>query len=221
KVVLCPSNVDAMHPESYYSKAQSITAAIEGGFYLNQNFNEINYLTHYKSTAPEIWAQTNGHLTHVIAAASTGGTISGLGKFFKEQNESIKILGVDCAGSSLSQYFYEGTFDSKIKRSTCIEGLGKDIIPGNFKSQYIDEIITIEDRSAIKMMLDLSQLEGIMTGGTSGATMAALAQIAGSLRPTDNVVLIFPDHGSKYLSKYYSAEWREKMGFGRLKEDAA
>ena len=219
KVVLCPSGVKATDPRSYYRTAETLSKLIPNGYYLNQNYNTNNLEAHYATTGPEIWEQTNGTITHFISSASTGGTISGISKFLKEKNEDIDVTAVDSEGSVLKHFHETGKYDASLKRKTMLEGVGKDIIPPNVLMNSIDRFIQVEDKESIKNILHLARKEGIMAGGSCGATIEGLKAIAPGLNKTHTVVLLFSDHGSKYLSKFYNFDWQKENGYSTEKED--
>lgn len=212
KVVLCPSGVKPEHPDSYYEKAKSIAESLDNAYYINQNYNLNNQLAHYATTGPEIWEQTKGKVTHLIASASTGGTVSGTGIYLKKMNDSIRVISCDSEGSVLKKYHETEEYDTTLKRNTWLEGVGKDIIPPNVDMDCIDEFIKVDDIRCVERIINLAKYEGIMVGGSSGATMEALLAVKDKLKPTDTVVLIFPDHGSKYLSKFFDTEWQVDNG---------
>lgn len=219
KVVLCPSNVKADDPKSYYKSAERLSKLIPNAYYINQNYNLDNLGAHYLTTGPEIWEQTEGKITHFISSASTGGTISGISKFLKEKNEEIDITAVDSEGSVLKHFHETGEYDTTLKRKTMLEGVGKDIIPPNVLMDNIDRFIKIDDKESVKNILHLARKEGIMAGGSCGATIEGLKEIAPGLNATHTVVLLFSDHGSKYLSKFYDFDWQKENGYSNQKED--
>jgi cystathionine beta-synthase len=219
KVVLCPSNVKADDPKSYYKSAERLSKLIDNAYYINQNYNLDNLGAHYLTTGPEIWEQTEGKITHLISPASTGGTVSGISKFLKEKNEDINVTAVDSEGSVLKHYHETGEYDTSLKRKTMLEGVGKDIIPPNVLMNSIDRFIKIDDKASVKNILNLARKEGIMAGGSSGATMEGLRAIAPELNKNHTVVLLFSDHGSKYLSKFYDFDWQKENGYSSEKED--
>lgn len=213
EVEVCPASVSAEDPRSYYSRARDIAASIPGGIYINQYFNLANQKAHYHTTGPEIWEQSQGQLTHLIAPASTGGTISGTGQFLKEMNPDIRIIGVDAYGSVLKKYAETGILDPAEAYSYHIEGVGKKIIPGNIDFGVIDEFVKATDKDSALCARQLARTEGIFAGYSSGATLSALYSIAGQLPNNSRVVLILSDHGSKYLSKIYNDAWMIEQGF--------
>ena len=219
KVVLCPSVVKADNPRSYYRTAETLSKLIPDAYYINQNYNLNNLGAHYATTGPEIWEQTEGNITHFISSASTGGTISGISKFLKEKNEDIDVTAVDSEGSVLKHFHETGEYDTSLKRKTMLEGVGKDIIPPNVLMDNIDRFIQISDKESIKNILHLAKKEGIMAGGSCGATIEGLKAIAPGLNKNHTVVLLFSDHGSKYLSKFYDFDWQKENGYSNEKED--
>lgn len=214
-VYVCPAHVSADDPRSYYEVAKRLHEETQGSIYINQYFNELNIDAHYASTGPEIWEQTNGHITHLVACSGTGGTISGTAKYLKEQNPDVKVIGVDAYGSVLKKYHETRKFDAKEVYPYRIEGLGKNLIPGATDFDLIDEFIKVTDSESAHTAREIAHTEGIFSGYTSGAVMQAIKQLneRGEFGPDDNVVVIFPDHGSRYMSKIYSDQWMEDQGF--------
>ena len=215
KVYVCPANVSADDPRSYYEVAKRLHEEIKGSVYINQYFNQLNIDAHYKSTGPEIWKQTEGKITHLVACSGTGGTISGTAKYLKEQNPNIKILGVDAFGSVLKKYHETQEFDEKEIYPYRIEGLGKNLIPAATDFEIIDEFIKVTDEESAHTARNIAKTEGMFVGYTSGAAMQAILQLGKANRFSENdvVVVIFPDHGSRYMSKIYSDKWMNEQGF--------
>lgn len=215
EVYVCPAHVAAEDPRSYYEVAKSLHKETKDSIYINQYFNELNIEAHYKTTGPEIWNQTNGTITHLVACSGTGGTISGTARFLKEQNPNIKILAVDAYGSVLKKYHETGEFDHEEVYPYRIEGLGKNLIPSATDFNSIDRYIKVTDAESAHMARKIAHTEGMFVGYTSGAAMQAVMQygIEGEFKEDSNVVVIFPDHGSRYMSKIYSDEWMENQGF--------
>lgn len=215
KVYVCPAHVSADDPRSYYQVAKRLHEETKGSIYINQYFNELNMDAHYNSTGPEIWEQTGGQITHFVACSGTGGTISGTAKYLKEQNPAIKVIGVDAFGSVLKKYHETREFDANEIYPYRIEGLGKNLIPGATDFDVIDEFIKVSDEESAHTAREISKTEGIFVGYTSGAVMQALKQLAelNKFDKNSNVVAIFPDHGSRYMSKIYSDQWMEDQGF--------
>ena len=215
KVYVCPANVSADDPRSYYEVAKRLNQEIKGSVYINQYFNDLNIKAHYKTTGPEIWTQTQGKITHLVACSGTGGTISGVSKFLKEKNPNIKILGVDAYGSVLKKYHETKEFDEKEIYPYRIEGLGKNLIPSATNFKLIDKFMKVKDEDSAHTARELAKTEGLFVGYTSGAAVQAVKQYdsKNEFKSEDFVVIIFPDHGSRYLSKIYSDKWMETQGF--------
>ena len=215
KIYVCPSNVPADDSRSYYKVAKRLSNEIKSSVYINQYFNELNIKAHYSSTGPEIWSQTDGKITHLIACSGTGGTISGIGRFLKEKNKDIKIIGVDAYGSILKKYHETGEVDKDEIHSYRIEGMGKNIVPSATDFDIIDKFVKVSDSESAHMARNITLNEGIFVGYTSGAAMQAVKQLNkdGEFDNNSYVVVVFADHGSRYLSKIYSDEWMNNQGF--------
>ena len=215
EIYVCPSNVSSDDPRSYYEVAKRLTNEIKGSVYINQYFNDLNVEAHYQTTGPEIWSQTNGKITHLIACSGTGGTISGIGRFLKEKNNDVKIIGVDAYGSILKKYHETGEIDPNEIYSYRIEGLGKNIVPSATDFKIIDKFVKVTDSDSAHMAREITLNEGLFVGYTSGAAFQA-TKILNDENEFDHsscVVIVFPDHGSRYLSKIYSDEWMNNQGF--------
>ncbi|OUR90723.1 cystathionine beta-synthase [Flavobacteriales bacterium 34_180_T64] len=223
QVYVCPAHVSADDPRSYYEVAKRLHTEIKGSIYINQYFNKLNINAHYNSTGPEIWSQTEGEITHLVACSGTGGTISGTAKFLKEKNPNIKIIGVDAFGSVLKKYHETREFDDKEIYPYRIEGLGKNLIPTATNFDLIDKFVKVTDEESAHTAREISRTEGLFVGYTSGAAMQALKQLSdsGEFKKGDKVVVIFPDHGSRYMSKIYSDKWMEDQGFFDSKSTSA
>lgn len=215
KVYVCPAHVSADDERSYYNVAKRLHEETKGSIYINQYFNDLNIDAHYKTTGPEIWEQTNGQITHLVACSGTGGTISGTAKYLKEMNPNIKILGVDAYGSVLKKYHETKEFDTDEIYPYRIEGLGKNLIPTATDFDVIDKFTKVSDEDSAHTARELAKKEGLFVGYTSGAAFQAIKQFAeeGEFTKNSNVVVIFPDHGSRYMSKIYSDEWMSEQGF--------
>jgi len=215
EVHICPANVPADDPRSYYEVAKIIHRKTKNSVYINQYFNELNIEAHYRTTGPEIWNQTAGKITHLIVASGTGGTISGTGKYLKEQNPKIKVLGVDAFGSVLKKFHETGEFDINEIKPYKIEGLGKTLIPTATDFDVIDIYEKVTDKDAAFAAREIIQKEGMFLGYTSGAVLQAARQYntLGMFDENSFVVLIFPDHGSRYMNKIYSDSWMREQGF--------
>lgn len=215
KVYVCPAHVSADDPRSYYQVAKRMHDEIKGSVYINQYFNELNIEAHVRTTGPEIWKQTEGKITHLIACSGTGGTISGTAKFLKEQNPDIRVIGIDAYGSVLKKYHETGEFDSSEIYPYRIEGLGKNLIPTATDFESIDKFIKVTDEDSAHTAREIAKTEGLFVGYTSGAAIQGVKQLAeeGEFDSNSKVVVIFPDHGSRYMSKVYSDDWMNEQGF--------
>jgi cystathionine beta-synthase len=215
EVYVCPAHVSAEDPKSYYEVAKRIHKEIEDSIYINQYFNELNIEAHYNSTGAEIWNQTEGKITHLVACSGTGGTISGTAKFLKEQNKNIEIIGIDAYGSVLKKYHETREFDKNEIYPYRIEGLGKNLIPSATDFDKIDRFVKVTDEGSAHSAREITSKEGLFVGYTSGAVLEGLKQLnaEGVFNNESVVVAIFPDHGSKYMSKVYNNEWMEQQGF--------
>ncbi|WP_417291099.1 PLP-dependent cysteine synthase family protein [Corallibacter sp.] len=215
KVYVCPAHVSADDPRSYYQVAKRLHEETKGSVYINQYFNELNTDAHYHSTGPEIWNQTDGKITHLIACSGTGGTISGTAKYLKEQNPNIKVIGVDAYGSVIKKYHETQEFDEKEIYPYRIEGLGKNLIPTATDFDVIDEFVKVTDEESAHTAREIAKTEGLFVGYTSGAAMQAIKQLneEETFSDNDKIVVIFPDHGSRYMSKIYSDKWMSEQGF--------
>ena len=215
KVYVCPAHVTADDPRSYYEVAKRLHQETEGSIYINQYFNQLNIDAHYQTTGPEIWEQTAGKLTHLVACSGTGGTISGTARFLKEKNPNIRVIGIDAYGSVLQKYHETKEFDVNEIYPYRIEGLGKNLIPTATDFDIIDKFEKVTDESSAHTARELAKTEGLFVGYTSGAAMQGLKQLEeeGEFDENSNIVVIFPDHGSRYMSKIFNDEWMEKQGF--------
>ena len=213
EVVVTPTNVTPEDPKSYYSVAKNLEKKIKNSFYVNQYDNLSNRIAHYHGTAPEIWQQTNGKITHLIAGVGTGGTITGCAMFLKEKNENIKIWGVDTYGSVYKKFHETGVFDETEIYSYTTEGIGEDIIPKNVDFTLIDHFEKVTDKDAALMTRKLAREEGILAGNSCGSAVAGLHQLKHKLSKNDIVVIILPDHGSRYIGKIYNDKWMKQQQF--------
>ncbi|MDA7501943.1 cysteine synthase family protein [Chitinophagales bacterium] len=212
-VEICPTAVDADDPRSYYSRAAQMAKEIPNSFYVNQYNNLANRDAHYMSTGPEIWEQTEGRITHLVVGVGTGGTISGTGKFLKEKNPNIRLIGVDTYGSILQQYHENGTFDPAEIHSYITEGIGEDIIPENINFDIIDRFVKITDKAGAVATRELAQREGLFLGNSCGSAIEGVKAIADELDENSVVVVIFHDHGSRYVGKIYNDDWMRSHNF--------
>ena len=210
-VIVTPTAVPPESPESYYSVAKKIVKETPNAILANQYFNPKNPETHYQSTGPEIWEQTGGKIDYFVASLGTGGTISGCGKYFKEKNSEIKVIGADPIGSILKEYFYT----KKMTEATPykVEGIGEDILPGTLHFEYIDEIIDVSDKASFNMARRVAREEGMFIGGSAGTAMHAALKVAKELPEGKVVVVILPDHGDRYLTTFYSDDWMQENRF--------
>jgi len=221
KVYVCPAHVSADDPRSYYQVAKRLHSETKGSVYINQYFNELNIDAHFNSTGPEIWKQTEGEITHLVACSGTGGTISGTARYLKEQNPDLKIIGIDAYGSVLKKYHETKEFDSGEIYPYRIEGLGKNLIPSATDFEIIDRFIKVSDEDSAHTARELAKTEGLFVGYTSGAATQGLKQLAeeGEFDENSKVVVIFPDHGSRYMGKVFSDDWMEEQGFFDTKNE--
>ncbi len=210
-VIVTPTAVPPDSPESYYEVAKKIVKETPNAILANQYFNPVNPETHYRTTGPEIWKQTGGKIDYFVAGMGTGGTISGVGKFLKEKNPAIQIIGADPVGSILKEFFE--TKKMGIAKPYKVEGIGEDIIPGTLHFEYIDEIHLVSDRESFNTARKISREEGMFVGGSSGTAACAALKLAKNLPADKVVVVLFPDTGERYLSKFYSDEWMQENRF--------
>lgn len=213
EVIVCPTNVTAEDPNSYYSVAERLSKEIPNSFWCNQYDNKSNAIAHYESTGPEIWRQTDGKVTHVVVGVGTGGTISGTAKYLKEQNPNIQIWGIDTFGSVFKKYHETGKFDEKEIYPYITEGIGEDILPENVDFSLIDYFEKVSDKDGALVARKLAKEEGLLLGYSCGSAMAGLLQLKDKLKPEDVVVIIFHDHGSRYVGKIYNDDWMRERGF--------
>jgi cystathionine beta-synthase len=213
EVIVCPTNVAPDDPRSYYSVAERLNKEIPNSYWANQYDNLSNRQAHYESTGPEIWEQTEGQVTHFVVGVGTGGTISGVGKYLKEQNPNVKIWGIDTYGSVFKKYHETGEFDEKEIYPYITEGIGEDIIPKNVDFDLIDLFEKVTDKDAAVATRELARLEGIMVGNSAGAAIAGVNQLKDHLKEGDLVVVLFHDHGSRYVGKMFNDEWMRERGF--------
>ena len=213
EVQVCPTDVEPDDPRSYYSVARRLSKEIPNSWYVNQYDNPSNAVAHYESTGPEIWEQTEGKITHLVVGVGTGGTISGTAKYLKEQNPMVKIWGVDTYGSVFKKYHETQLFDEKEIYSYVTEGIGEDILPENVDFDIIDRFEKVTDRDGAIMARRLSREEGIMVGYSAGSAVAAINQLKKELSSKDIVVVIFHDHGTRYVGKLFNDDWMKQQGF--------
>ena len=213
EVIVCPTNVEPDDPSSYYSVSKKLSEDTENSWYVNQYDNLSNRITHYESTGPEIWDQTEGKVTHFVVGVGTGGTISGVGKFLKEKNPNIKIWGVDAYGSVLKKFHETGKFDKNEIYPYVTEGIGEDMIPENIDFNMIDGFTKVTDKDAAFYCRELLKKEGMFLGNSAGAAIKGVLQLKDEFKADDLVVVLFHDHGSRYLKKIYNDQWMKEMGY--------
>ena len=214
EVHVCPASVAADDPRSYYEVAKRIHKETPNSIYINQYFNPLNTEAHYLSTGREIWEQTAGEITHLVACSGTGGTISGIARYLKEQNPKVQVIGVDADGSLIKKYFDTGEIDKGELHPYYIEGLGKNMVPGALDTSVIDTFIKVNDKESALAAREISRRTGIFCGYTSGAAWVATQKYnqGSPFSPESVVVVVFPDHGSRYMNKIYSDKWlKEKL----------
>jgi len=223
EVLVCPTNVEPDDPRSYYSVAQRLSEEIPNSIYLNQYDNPSNTQAHYETTGPELWEQTDGEITHFVAGAGTGGTISGTAQYLKEQDEDLQVIGVDPCGSVFYKYFHEGVFDEDEIYPYFTEGVGEDILPDNMDFDVVDDFVEVDDKSSMQMTRRLAREEGLFIGQSCGMALAGTVQWMKEHRSVlssdDVVVVLFPDSGFRYLSKTYNDDWMRNHGFMKKKPD--
>ena len=213
KVIVCPTNVKPEDPKSYYSTSKRIAEEIPNAWYVNQYDNPSNVKAHYETTGPELWSQTNGKITHFVVGVGTGGTISGVSKFLKEQNPNIKVWGIDTYGSVFKKYHETGIFDENEIYPYITEGIGEDIIPKNVDFKLIDAFEKVTDEDAAIYTRKLAKEEGIFAGNSCGAAVKGLLQLRENFKKDDVVVVLLHDSGSRYIGKIYNDDWMKKNGF--------
>ncbi len=213
KVMVCPTNVEPDDPRSYYSVSKKLAEETPNSWYVNQYDNLSNTKAHYESTGPEIWEQTKGKVTHFVVGVGTGGTISGVGKYLKEQNPNVKVWGVDTYGSVFKKYHETGIFDENEIYSYITEGIGEDILPKNVDFSIIDGFTKVTDKDAAVYTQKLAKEEGMFLGNSAGAAIKGLLQLKEHFKKEDVVVVLFHDHGSRYVGKMFNDDWMRERGF--------
>ena len=213
EVIVCPTNVDPEDPRSYYSVSSRLEREVPNSWKPNQYDNLSNSQAHYEQTGPEIWEQTEGKITHLVAGVGTGGTISGIAKYLKEKNPAIKILGIDTYGSVFKKYKETGIMDKNEIYPYITEGIGEDFLPKNVDFDLIDHFEKVTDKDAALMTREIARKEGIFAGNSTGSAVAGLLQMKHMFKEDDVVVIIFPDHGSRYMGKMYNDDWLRDRGF--------
>jgi cystathionine beta-synthase len=213
EVIVCPTDVDPEDPRSYYSVSSRLEREIPNAWKANQYDNLSNTAAHYEETGPEIWDQTDGRITHLVCGVGTGGTISGVGRYLKERNPRIKVWGIDTYGSVFKKYKETGIFDKNEIYPYITEGIGEDFLPRNVDFNVIDHFEKVTDKDAAIMTRRITREEGIFAGNSAGSAMAGLLQLKEHFSRDDVVVVIFHDHGSRYLAKMFNDEWMRAKGF--------
>lgn len=215
EVVVCPTNVSPDHPDSYYSVAKRLNQEIPNSFYPNQYDNMSNWAAHYESTGPEIWEQTEGKVTHFITGVGTGGTVTGISKYLKEKNSAVKTIGIDTYGSVFKKYKETGIFDENEIYSYATEGIGEDILPKNVDFDLIDQFIKVTDKDGAVMTRRLAKEEGLFVGWSCGTAVFGALEYAreNNLTEDDVIVVLLPDHGTRYLGKIYNDDWMRAQGY--------
>ena len=213
EVIVCPTNVDPEDPRSYYSVSSRLAREVPNAWKANQYDNLSNSEAHYEQTGPEIWEQTSGRIDHLVSGVGTGGTICGAGKFLKERNPRVKIWGIDTYGSVFKKYKETGIFDKNEIYPYITEGIGEDFLPKNVDFSVIDAFEKVTDKDAALMTRRIAREEGIFAGNSAGAAMAGLLQLAENFRKGETVVVIFHDHGTRYLGKMFNDDWMREKGF--------
>jgi cystathionine beta-synthase len=214
EVIVCPTNVDPEDPRSYYSVSSRLVKEVPNSWKANQYDNLSNSAAHYEQTAPEIWEQTAGKITHLVVGVGTGGTISGIGKYLKERNPAIKVWGIDTYGSVFKKYKETGVFDKNEIYPYITEGIGEDFLPKNVDFDVIDHFEKVTDKDAAIMTRRIAREEGIFAGNSAGSAMAGLLQLKDHFQnDRDVIVVVFHDHGSRYLGKMFNDDWMREKGF--------
>ncbi len=213
EVIVCPTNVEPEDERSYYSVSKRLGQEIPNSWYVNQYDNPSNAIAHYEQTGPEIWKQTDGKITHFVVGVGTGGTISGVGKYLKEQNPDIKVWGVDTYGSVFKKYHETGIFDENEIYPYITEGIGEDILPENVDFSVIDGFTKVTDKDAAVYTRKLAKEEGIFVGNSAGSAIKGTLQLTEKFSKDDVVVVLFHDHGSRYVGKMFNDDWMRDRGF--------
>jgi cystathionine beta-synthase len=213
EVIVCPTNVEPDDPRSYYSVSSRLVKETPNAWKANQYDNLSNSQAHYEQTGPEIWDQTDGTITHLVVGVGTGGTISGAGRYLKERNPTIKVWGIDTYGSVFKKYKESGVLDKREIYPYITEGIGEDFLPQNVDFTVIDHFEKVTDKDAAIMTRRIAREEGIFAGNSAGSAMAGLLQLKDRFTEKDVIVVIFHDHGSRYLGKMYNDDWMRRKGF--------
>src|SRR6188768_3801058 len=221
EVIVCPTNVDPEDPRSYYSVSSRLVREVPNSWKANQYDNLSNSAAHYEQTGPEIWKQTDGKITHLVVGVRTGGTISGAGKYLKEQNPNIKIWGIDTYGSVFKKYKETGILDKHEIYPYVTEGIGEDFLPQNVDFSVVDHFEKVTDRDAAIYTREIVRHEGIWAGNSAGSAIAGILQLKDRFKKGETVVVIFHDHGTRYLGKMFNPDWMRAMGYETLEGPTA
>jgi cystathionine beta-synthase len=213
EVIVCPTAVEPDDPRSYYSVSKRLGSETPNSWYVNQYDNPSNALAHYETTGPEIWRQTDGKITHFVVGVGTGGTVSGVAKYLKEQNPNIKVWGIDTYGSVFKKYHETGIFDENEIHPYLTEGIGEDILPGNVDFSLIDAFEKVTDKDAALYTQKLAKMEGLFMGNSAGSAVKGVIQLKHHFQKDDVVVVLFHDHGTRYVGKMYNPKWMAEKGF--------
>ena len=213
EVIICPTAVEPEDPRSYYSVSKRLSKETPNSWYVNQYDNPSNAKAHYESTGPEIWEQTDGKITHFVVGVGTGGTISGVGKYLKEQNPNVKIWGIDTYGSVFKKYHETGVFDENEIYPYVTEGIGEDILPKNVNFDIIDGFTKVTDKDGAVYTQRLAKEEGMFLGNSAGSAIKGVLQLKEHFTKDDVVVVLFHDHGSRYVGKMFNDDWMREMGY--------
>lgn len=213
EVIVCPTDVEPEDPRSYYSVSKRLGEETPNSWYVNQYDNLANRLAHYEQTGPELWQQTEGKMTHLVVGTGTGGTVTGTGKYLKEQNPEVKVWAIDSYGSLLTKWFDTGEIDPSVVHPYIAEGIGEDFVPANYQKEYIDHFEQVTDKDGALMARRITREEGIFVGYSAGSAVAGLMQMKDHLTKDDLVVVIFHDHGSRYVGKVYNDDWMRAQGW--------
>jgi len=217
EVIVCPTNVEPDDPMSYYSVARRLAKEIPNSFHANQYDNLANRLAHYETTGPELWEQTDGKITHFVCTAGTGGTVTGTAQYLKEKNPNIQVWAIDVYGSLLTKYFRTGEIDMGEVHPYISEGFGEDFVPENYDMSVIDHFEQVTDKDGAIMARRIAKEEGLFCGYSAGSCLQGLMQLKDKLKKDDMVVVVFHDHGSRYVGKIYNDQWMMERGFMEVK----
>src|SRR5262249_33847326 len=216
EVIVCPTDVDPEDPRSYYSVSSRLVGETPNSWKANQYDNLSNMQAHYETTGPEIWEQTEGKVNHLVVGVGTGGTICGAGRYLKEKNPHVKVWGIDTYGSVFKKYKETNVFDKEEIYPYVTEGIGEDFLPRNVDFSVIDHFEKVTDRDAAIYTREIVRQEGIWAGNSAGSAIAGLLQLKENFRKNELVVVIFHDHGSRYLGKMLNSDWMRMMGYENL-----